>query len=178
MGDLERMKKAKGYSHAQIRVNFSDGTNLHAKFLPTEKVSSIRSVIQSAFRPSLAQSLRFDLYVAPPRRLLDDAKTLEEEGLAPASKIHVSWKAGTSPAGGYLRDELFAVGNAAASAFPDAKPIVKEPRALAKSKGNNNTGNGNGDSGPSKEDLMMQRMLGKKTGFLGGRTSSSGEPNK
>ena len=56
-------------------------------------------MIVFAFHPSLAQSLEFDLYVAPPRRLLNDAKTLAEEELVPAAKIHVSWKAGGSLAG-------------------------------------------------------------------------------
>lgn len=179
MRDLERMKKAKVYSHAQIRVNFSDGTHLHAKFLPREKISAIRSVIQSAFQPSLAQFLDFDLYVAPPRRLLDDMNTLEEEELVPAAKIHVSWRAGASPAGGaagcYIRDEVFAGGNDVASAFPDAKPIVNQ-KAPANSKDNKN--NGNGGSAPSKEDLLMQRMLGKKAGLFGGKRSSNGNGSK
>ena len=176
MRDLERMKKAKVYSHAQIRVNFSDGTHLHAKFLPREKVSAIRSVIQSAFQPSLAQSLDFDLYVAPPRRLLNDDKSLEEEELVPAAKIHVSWRAGASPVGGsagcYLRDELF---NGAASYFPDAKPIVKDQKAPANSKGKaNDTGNG-GAGTQSKEELLMQRMLGKNAGGLFGRKGGSND---
>jgi hypothetical protein len=131
-------------------------------------------MIVSAFHPSLAQSLEFDLYVAPPRRLLNDAKTLAEEELVPAAKIHVSWKAGGSLAGVvpgcYIRDELFGGGNnVAVSAFPDAKPIV----AAANSKGMDSS-NGNGSAGaPSKEELLMQRMLGKTTGLLGGKKSSS-----
>lgn len=161
MRDLQRMKKAKVYSHAQIRVNFPDGTHLHAKFLPREKVAALRSVIESAFEDSLSPSLEFDLYVAPPRRLLIDTNTLEEEELVPAAKIHVSWKVGAAPVGGtagcFVRPELFAGGNAGTSAFPDAKPVLKEKKAPEKSKG---------------EDLLMQRMLGKKVG-LGRKSSSS-----
>lgn len=155
-------------------MSFPDGSHLHARFLPGENVSSVRSMIVSAFHPSLAQSLEFDLYVAPPRRLLNDAKTLAEEELVPAAKIHVSWKAGGSLAGVapgcYIRDELFGGGNiVAVSAFPDAKPIV----AAANSKGMDSS-NGNGSAGaPSKEELLMQRMLGKTTGLLGGKKSSS-----
>lgn len=173
MRDLEKMKKAKAYSHAQIRVNFPDGTHLHAKFLPREKVSAVRSVIKSAFQP--AQSLDFDLYVAPPRRLLDDTKTLVDEELVPAAKIHVSWKVGASPvgaaAGCYLRDELFSGGNSNASAFPDAKPVVKDSKASANLKRKDSTNSNNG--GPSKEDILMQRMLGKKPGLFGKKSSSS-----
>jgi len=168
MRDLERMKKAKVYSHAQIRINFSDGTHLHAKFLPREKVAAIRSVIESSFEPSIAQSLDFDLYVAPPRRLLVDTKTLEEEELVPASKIHVSWKARGAPSGKFLRDELFLAGGGAA-AFPDAKPIITKPAAAEQKKGADSKKRGG--NGPSKEELLMQRMLGK-TSTLGGNTSS------
>jgi len=175
MRDLEKMKKAKVYSHAQIRVNFPDGSNLHAKFLPREKVSSIRSVIKSAFQPSLVESLDFDLYVAPPRRLLDKTKRLDEEELVPAAKIHVSWKVGGSPSGSYLRNELFSGGSNMA-AFPDAKPIVKQKQSVAASAKAN--GGISGGGGPSKEELMMQKMLGKKPGLFGGKKSSSGDSNK
>jgi len=168
MRDLERMKKAKVYSHAQIRINFSDGTHLHAKFLPREKVSAIRSVIESSFQPTIAQSLDFDLYVAPPRRLLIDTKSLEEEELVPASKIHVSWKAGRAPSGKFLRDELFFAGGGTA-AFPDAKPVITKPAAAEKKKGvESKKRSGNA---PSKEELLMQRMLGKPS-TLGGNASS------
>jgi len=172
MRDLEKMKKAKAYSHTQIRVNFADGAYLHAKFLPTEKVSTIRSIIQSSFHPSVAESLDFDLYVAPPRRLLDDTNTLNVEELVPAAKVHVSWKIGGVPASGspgsYLRKELFSSGSTGTS-FPAAKPLLME-RKSAKSKQSNNATQ---SDGPSKEDLLMQRMLGKSTGLLGGKKSSA-----
>lgn len=104
---------------------------------------------------------------------MNDSKSLEDEDLVPAAKIHVSWKVGASPVGGasgcYIRDELFLGGTT--SAFPDAKPIVKEKKAAAKRKDSN--GNGDVSGGQSKEDLLMQRMLGKKGGLLGGKKSSS-----
>ena len=103
---------------------------------------------------------------------------MEEEELVPAAKIHVSWKAGASPVGGsYLREELFSGRNTAASAFPEAKPIVKQTTTstAAAAKGKGKDGNGSGAGAPSKEELMMQKMLGKKPGFLGGKKSSSGK---
>jgi hypothetical protein len=176
MRDLESMKKAKVYSHAQIRINFPDGKHLHAKFLPSENISSIRSVIKSACKPSLAISLDFDLYVAPPRRLLNDSKTLIEEELVPAAKIHVSWKVGASPIGDYLLDELF--GGGSVSAFPDAKPVVRQQSTTATLIGvDNNTNGSGGVAAPSKEELLMQRMLGKTTGLLGGK-KKSGDSDK
>ena len=110
--------------------------------------------------------------------MLSDAKTLAEEELVPAAKIHVSWKVGGSPTGVapgcYIRDELFGGGNnVAVSAFPDSVPIVNEENSTANSKGMDSS-NGNGIAGaPSKEELLMQRMLGKTTGLLGGKKSSS-----
>lgn len=168
------------YSHAQIRVNFSDGTHLHAKFLPRERVAAVRAVVASALQPSLAHSLEFDLYVAPPRRVLDDARTLEQEDLVPAARIHVSWRAGAAPVGdapgGYLRPELFADGgNAAASAFPAAKPVVRAPTARRKAAGDKSDGRGDP---PSKEELLMQRMLGKKGGMFGKKGGMFGGKKK
>mmetsp|Transcript_28570 Transcript_28570/g.57737 ORF Transcript_28570/g.57737 Transcript_28570/m.57737 type:complete len:664 (+) Transcript_28570:173-2164(+) len=172
MRDLEKMKKAKVYSHAQIRINFSDGTLLHAKFLPSETVSSIRSVIQSSFHPSIiSQPPDFDLYIAPPRRVLDDKKTLEEEELVPAAKIHVSWKVRGSPNNGnFLREELFAAGSGAN--FPEAKPIV-EKRASSYGSGGKASGKNDNNTvdGSSKEELLIQRMMGKNGSFFGGKTA-------
>lgn len=114
--------------------------------------------------------------MAPPRRLLDDMKTLDEEELVPAAKIHVSWKGGASQmvggaAGSYLRDELFSEG-ASTAAFPNAKPIVNEQKASSSNpQGKDSTGFGGGGA-QSKEELLMQRMLGKKVGLLGGRKTS------
>ena len=145
-------------------------------------MSTIRSVIKTTFQPSFATSLDFDLYVAPPRRLLDDMKTLEEEELIPAAKIHVSWKVGASPsecvAGCYLRDELFSEGsNTVAASFPNAKPIVNDPKASVNAQGKELSGNSGGGAN-SKEELLMQRMLGKKVGLLGGRKTSGDNSEK
>jgi hypothetical protein len=132
----------------------------------------------------LAQNLDFDLYVAPPRRLLDDTKTLEGEELVPAAKIHVSWKVGATPvrvgpAGYYLRKELFSEGDKrnAASAFPNAKTIVDEQKAQISMQGRESSDNSGGGA-QSKEELLVQRMLGKKVGLLGGRKPSSESSDK
>ena len=73
---------------------------------------------------------------------------------------------------------MFSGRNTAASAFPEAKPIVKQTTnstAAAAAKGKGKDGNGSGAGAPSKEELMMQKMLGKKPGFLGGKKSSNGK---
>jgi hypothetical protein len=153
------------YSHAQIRINFPDGTHLHGRFLPTENISRIRSIIQSSLSPDCQSD--FDLYVAPPRRLLNDTKSLEEEELVPAAKIHVSWKSNpnNTVVGGFLRSELFNANNNV-SAFPEAKPIVPEKRAQP----SNASGSNGNDDGPSKEEMLMARMMGK--GLVGAKKTS------
>ena len=74
-----------------------------------------------------------------------------------------------------MREELFSGRNTAASAFPEAKPIVKQTTTSTAAAAKGKDGNGTGAGAPSKEELMMQKMLGKKPGFLGGKKSSSGK---
>ncbi len=118
--------------------------------------------------------------MAPPRRLLDDKKTLEEEELVPAAKIHVSWKV-ASPSGGaagcYLRNELFSGEAGIVASFPNAKSIANEQKGSVNAQGKDSSGNSGGGS-QSKEELLMQRMLGKKVGLLGGRKTSGDNSEK
>eukprot|EP00978_Attheya_sp_CCMP212_P003562 scaffold7467_cov39-Attheya_sp.AAC.1 len=99
MRDLEQMKKSKVYSHVQLRINFSDGSYVTGKFLPKETLETVRQVLlkEVLIVSSSDSSYAFDLYVAPPRRKLDWSKTLQQEGLVPAAKLHVSWKVGGAP---------------------------------------------------------------------------------
>ena len=157
------------YSHAQIRINFPDGTHLHSKFLPTETISTVCAVVQSSLKPNCQSD--FELYVAPPRRLLNNTNTLEQEELVPAAKIHVSWKSslGCAVVGGFLRSELFNSNNNNVSLFPEAKSILPEKKNAAPSKSSSNV---SGDN-QTKEELLMARMMGK--GLLGGKKKSSGD---
>ena len=145
-GDLEKMKKARVYSHTTVRISFPDGCTLTGKFLPSERVSDVRDAVASSLASeSLRSSSRFDLYVSPPRRALEDGKTLEDEGLVPAAKVHVSWRAAGSPPGGaelspgsYLRSELFAAEagtGTGGSDFPDARRIVDDSSGAGKGGG-------------------------------------------
>ena len=202
MRDLESIKKAKVYTHAALRIGFADGCYVTARFLPSETVEAVRAVLkEECFREDDGRGLDldFDLYVAPPRRRLDAARTLEAEGLVPAARVHVSWKVGGSPpppgrdqppGSSYLRDDLFrntdggAAGEMADGttpvAFPDARRLVEDGAA------DNNTreggkkrpaGNVGGTaSAESREEALMARMLGKKPGLLpGGRGGDAGK---
>jgi len=200
MRDLESMKKAKVYTHATLRIGFADGTWITAKFLPSETVNTVREVlIEECFRADIAPGLDFDLYVAPPRRILDRGKRLDAEGLVPAARVHVSWKVGGAPPsppagsgsesrpGSYLREELFGtsaqVGGADynAAAFPDAKKLVEDKSSGKKrgaAEGANGGGGGAAASAESREDALVARMLGKKSGLLGRKGSSASSGDK
>ena len=169
MRDVEKLKKQKVYSHAQIRVQFSDGSVLEAKFLPKETIAVIKAVVRESL---LLSSFDFDLYVAPPRRKLNETSTLEEQGLVPAAKIFLSWKVDSapdkgSPVGSFLKPELFRSGGV--PVYPSAKSIVQddnEKRTAKKSKAVDD-----GDSNPNREDELLRRMLGK--GGLGGKPKTA-----
>ena len=146
MRELEKLKQAKVYSHAKLRIQFPDGSALEAKFLPKETLDVVKNLIGEC----LLLPLDFELYVAPPRRKLDFVKTLQEEGLVPAAKCFVSWK-GASPPSNFLKEELF---HSTAPAYPTAKPLVQETKkeeakedAPTKKK-------------QSREEAMLQRMMG------------------
>ena len=195
MRDLESMKKAKVYTHATLRVGFADGCWITAKFLPSETVEAVKTVLrEECFREDVAGTLAFYLYVAPPRRKLDVSKRLDVEGLVPAARVHVSWKVGRAPPAqakgqlpgcSYLREELFRNDGGAggtAAAFPNAQKLVDDDANAKKEGGKKRpAGNGAGSaaaSAESREEALMARMLGKKPGLLGGRSGGDASKKK
>ena len=98
---------------------------------------------------------------------------MQEEGLVPAAKIHVSWIIGAgpvkgSPPGSYLQRQFYqnvaiSSGNAA---FPASVGLMDS------NKGTSSSGKKGGKAGglnnqESREEELMQRMLGKRKGLLG-----------
>jgi hypothetical protein len=150
MRDLQKLKRTKVYSHAKVRIQFSDGSALEAKFLPKETLDVVKNLIDEC----LLVPLEFDLYVAPPRRQLDFAKSLQEEGLVPAAKVFCSWKGATPPAT-FLKQELF---HSVASAYPTAKPLVQESKKQVDE--DTKQVGGPAKKNPSREEAMLQRMMG------------------
>jgi UBX domain len=149
MRAVDKLSKQKVYSHVQLRIQFSDGSAIEAKFLPKETIMTVKDVIQESI---LLPNADFDLYVAPPRRKLSELSTLEEEGLVPAAKIFLSWKGNGVPEkgagiGSFLKSDLFLGGGP--PSFPIAKPI-----AITENKSDY-------DTKISREDMLLQRMLGK-----------------
>merc|ERR1711939_668635 len=80
----------------------------------------------------------YELYVTPPRTILDPSSTLQALGLVPASKIYVSWKTplsppplgagsggGSLPSGWYVRQSLFDTNTVTTTSLP-ASEVVGE----------------------------------------------------
>lgn len=174
MRDLEKLKKQKVYSHVQLRIQFPDGSALDAKFLPKESIEVVKAVVKESF----LVPLDFDLYVAPPRRKLNDASTLEQESLVPAAKVFLSWNSAPpkgAPTGTFLKPDLFREGGA--PAYPSATPIASdesENRTATKNKSTDD-----GDKKPNREDELLRRMLGKGPRgekSKGGKSSNGAKP--
>eukprot|EP00978_Attheya_sp_CCMP212_P023580 scaffold72587_cov48-Attheya_sp.AAC.4 len=180
------MKKSKVYSHVQLRINFSDGSYVTGKFLPKETLETVRQVLlkEVLIVSSSDSSYAFDLYVAPPRRKLDWSKTLQQEGLVPAAKLHVSWKVGGAPtgmgdAGWFIQPALYETHKNDAS-FPDAKPIVQSRTLASQASANSNSSSSSSTpmTAEEKEAAMMRRMLGQKPKLKTTKRPSSDEDTK
>jgi hypothetical protein len=171
MRELQKMKHQKVYSHAKLRIQFPDASAIEAKFLPKETVETVKRVVRDCLVVSPHQH-DFDLYVAPPRRLLNVSQTLEQEGLVPAAKCFVSWKGGGGPAttttnGAFIKEHLFQ-SPAAAPCFPIAKPVVQEE----KKKNDNNVKPAAKPKKSSREEDLLARMMGGSSGGGGGGNTS------
>jgi hypothetical protein len=172
MRDLEKLKKQKVYAHATLTIQFPDGFKLVGKFLPNARIGNVKIAMQTDCL-LLDDTQAFDLYVTPPRRLLGDQQTLQEEGLVPAAKIFVSWKGVAPPVTQqYLQPSLF-LAAAAPQVFPQGKPVVAAA-ATSASTSTQNDDDDDGDKKPAaetREEALMRRMMGGKSGLAGGSSS-------
>jgi len=160
MRDLEQLKKKKVYSHVILTIQFADGCKLLGKFLPKETIQVVKQEIQQVCLD--ITSREFDLYVAPPRRLLDKKNSLQQEGLVPAAKIFVSWKVASAPdknaaPGSYLQSHLFS--QTSASLFPSAQPVVGATAESSKPADNKKPASKKKKS--NREESLLKRMMGK-----------------
>mmetsp|Transcript_30034 Transcript_30034/g.36624 ORF Transcript_30034/g.36624 Transcript_30034/m.36624 type:complete len:445 (+) Transcript_30034:152-1486(+) len=160
MRDLEKIKKQKVYSHTLLKINFPCGHVLTGKFLPREKLITVKGVIRECLVHSDGR-WDFDLYVVPPRRVLDGKKTLAEEDLVPAAKVFVSWKepGGPPPGSRFLNGVLFRNngGDGANQLFPDGQNVAEDKGDKKKK-----------EAGGAKrnEEELINRMMGKGGGGL------------
>ena len=158
MRDLAKLQTQKVYSHVPITIQFPDGIKVTGKFLPKERIQDVKDAFGECLE---TVAVDFDLYVTPPRRLLDVRQTLQEEGLVPAAKVFVSWKTSPAPA---VKESLFQT-SASTQAFPKAQALgqdddAKKPTAEKVNK-----------TKPDREAALLQRMMGGRSGGLGGAPS-------
>lgn len=165
MRQVAKLKEQKVYSHTLLTIQFSDGCKLTGKFLPKERISAVMQGICEC----LVSDHDFELYVAPPRRVLPLTQSLQQEGLVPAAKIFASWKASVPPTtkiGSYLKPHLFGSGTTAA--FPSAQPIVG-PDTSTKPEA-------------ATEEALLRRMMGRgggrSVGPAGANTKSDDKNSK
>ena len=161
-GDLEKMKKAKLFTHAQLRFCFPDGISVSANFYPKESIASVQNSLKKEIF-STRDKYDFDLYVTPPRRNLSHDKTLLEEELLPAARIFVSWRKGMSPAAGveYIKPEIFIKNGSIIKSFPNSTKIVDENQNVHHTNKvtTNKKSSSDVKSKKMREDEMMNRMM-------------------
>ncbi len=203
MREMNKLKSKKVYTHSILKIYFPDGTRLDIQFVPNEKVNDVKDVIHNCFiddccdndggresgRRMVKSDYDFELYISPPKRILKDDLTLEEEGLVPAAKVFISWKKNVGGGGGgggeqrpgwYIQHQYFqskvtfGSGSSAgdsndtkgvpSSLFPVSKSITKDNNEDDKKKKmttKKEIDENNGkNSLASKEEMMMKRMMG------------------
>jgi len=90
MRDLAKLKRQRVYPFAVIRFQFSDGTALYGRFRTGETCSAMKGVVESCLEN--VEGSELFLYVTPPRKELDDFRSIQDEGLVPSSKVYVGFK--------------------------------------------------------------------------------------
>lgn len=124
MRDLEALKKSKVYSHAHLRIHFADGSIVAGNFGPREKCVDIIDALRKDVFVETVSTIPLELYMTPPRIILDTQKSLQELQLVPAAKIHVKWNqplpGGSNESGWFVQPHLF-----------QEKPTVDMPQAIA-----------------------------------------------
>jgi hypothetical protein len=190
-------------------VYFQNESRLEFSCLPTESIQCVKHIIWSTFLPELQHQQKqpqdgfdFDLYISPPKRILKDNVTLQEEQLVPAAKLFVSWKDGKSPSTllsgdignnssiSFIQPQYFQPkhtpfsnrssaknvgGVGGSSSFPESKPVAEDNEQESKSQDSNKNNNTKKVASTSnKEEELMMKMMGKKGGLFGGKGRTLG----
>jgi hypothetical protein len=173
MRDLEALKKANVYSHTQLAIQFPNALVVKANFLPQETVRVVMDELrQHVFAQEHAASLPpFELYITPPRQLIEPNKKLHEIGLVPAAKVYVSWKQPLQPStdddsAWFVRPELLqskqkgpAMPISMAVLSKDTNEDAKKPAAASAPAADTNKKPKKTNA--DKEANLLARMMGK-----------------
>jgi PUB domain/UBX domain len=171
MRDLKKLKTAKVYSHTVLTIVFPNAMvgPLQGHFRPNEKVSD---VINSLQQDCIQGDYEFDLFITPPRRVLETNVSLQDAALVPAARVYVSWKKGPTSGTRYLQDYLIPKEDVASLAFPTAYSVAASAEKASETK-----------EAPAataatpvvdKEAALLQRMMGGKAG-LGSKSKADGK---
>ncbi|KAG7354525.1 PUB domain containing protein [Nitzschia inconspicua] len=195
MRDLEKLKRANVYSHTQLAIQFPNAIIVKANFLPQETVQAVidglreEILIQQQDNDGTILLPSLELYVTPPRRLLEANKKLHELDLVPAAKVYVSWKSplpsppndnnnNNNIAWFIQPDKLLPQSSSTSThaqgpAMPTSMPIVQKDNDYNDTNNNNNgeddkksttkttTVNKRKKTKADKESTLLARMLGK-----------------
>jgi len=160
MRDLDKIKQKKIYAFTKLRICFPDGITVYAKFYPSETVALVKEVL---IKDVLLNACDFDFYVVPPRRALTLSKSLADEQLVPAAKIHVSWNE-AAPTTEYIKPQLF-VSKIDEMEFPESKSVLDVAKQEVEKTSKIN------------ENEMVNKMMGK-SGFGSLKSSSKNNSDK
>ena len=105
MRDLAQLQTAKVYSHAHLRIQFSDGSWIEGDFGTKETIGDVWNALhQDVLSSYIVESNNNDdsntlvLFQTPPRTVFSDpSQTLQALGLVPAAKLFASWKKPPQP---------------------------------------------------------------------------------
>ncbi|KAF9924775.1 Tether containing UBX domain for GLUT4, partial [Modicella reniformis] len=85
----EEKARERRYPKTIIRIRFPDRVQVQATFRSQETIGDVRKWVASV---CVGHGEKFDLFIAPPRKVLSDNKqTLYQAGLAPQSIVYFSW---------------------------------------------------------------------------------------
>lgn len=87
MREFEKLKDQPVFTRALIRVKFPDGTVLQAFFSPREKVSDVISY----FAQYLKTKSDMYLFMAPPKKILEEDMSLEDAKLLPCVRLYAGF---------------------------------------------------------------------------------------
>ncbi|GKY97684.1 hypothetical protein MPSEU_000726600 [Mayamaea pseudoterrestris] len=196
MRDLKTLERQRVYKQATVTIQFPNGIKLVGKFLPSETVGAVKEslikeclilgdananasstaidvdgdVAMDGTAPLISLPL-FDLFLTPPRRVLDDNLTLEQEGLVPAAKVF-------SSAVLELRSHLFVVRT---MDFPVGKAVADASSAEGAGAGvalTKDAKDGKQTTIVSREEALLQRMMGGKPRMGDAASSNSNDASK
>lgn len=177
MRDLEALKKSKVYSHAHLRIHFADGSVVAGNFGPKETCATVLAALQSEVLVGPCAKIPMELYMTPPRTVLDPTKTLQELQLVPAAKIFVKWMKSLQPPpngstsssekGWFIRQDLFqespTIGDMPqAIAVVDAWKEAQAATTTGSTAGTTLTAAKRKPTKEEKEAALLKRMMGKK----------------